>query len=220
MGEFYMENAGWFIKRTHSYAIGAKGGTNGESHNHNDVGSFVFAKDNRQIFIDMGGRPYTKDYFTEERYKYIETSSRGHNVPIINGQYQANVRGTRSYTSYEKGVFRVEFKELYDIKELKSLTRDYFCEEKYVRIKDSFKIEGIGTFTERLVSFDKPEIKDGEILVGGAKVKFDKRLAKASYTEDTHHTTSKAEPPTMTVYCINIDCLYPERGEFEFTIEA
>ena len=218
--ENYMENSGWYIKRTRSYAMGAKGGTNGESHNHNDVGSFVFAKDNRQIFIDMGGRPYTKDYFTEDRYKYLETSSRGHNVPIINGQYQANVRETRSYTSHENGIFRVDFRELYDIKELKSLVREFKCEDKCVTIKDSFTLDGNGTFTERLVSFDKPEIKDGEILVGGVKVTFDKRLAKASFSEDTHHTTSKNEPPTMTVYCINIDLLYPEKGEFEFKIEA
>lgn len=219
-GECYMENAGWYIKRTGSYAIGAKGGTNGESHNHNDVGSFVFAKDNRQIFIDMGGRPYTKDYFTDERYKYLETSSRGHNVPIINGEYQANVRETRSYTSFENGVFRVDFKELYNIRELKSLVREFRCQENSVTIKDSFSIEGKSSFTERLVSFDKPEIKEGEVLVHGVVVKFDKHLARASYTEEIHHTTSKDEPPQMTVYCINIDTSYPEKGEFEFTIEV
>ena len=218
--EHYMENAGWYIKRTPHYAFGAKGGTNGESHNHNDVGSFVFAKDNRQIFIDMGGRPYTKDYFTEERYKYLETSSRGHNVPIINGQYQANVRETRSYTSFENGVFTVDFKELYDIPALKSLVRKFKCDEKSVLITDSFALDGKGSFTERLVSFDKPLIKDGEILVGGVTVKFDKHLAKADYTEEIHHTTSTAEPPQMTVYCINIHSLFPENGSFEFTIEV
>ena len=220
LGGCYMENAGWYIKRAPTYAIGAKGGTNGESHNHNDVGSFVFAKDNRQIFIDMGGRPYTKDYFTEERYKYIETSSRGHNVPIINGQYQANVPETRSYTKYENGVFTVDFKELYDIPELKSLVREFRCGSDSVTINDKFVIEGKGTFTERLVSFDKPEIKDGEILVGGVTVKFDRRLARASYTEDIHHSTSKSDPPEMIVYCINIDTLFPEKGEFEFSIEV
>ena len=219
-GECYMENAGWYIKRTAKYAIGAKGGTNGESHNHNDVGSFAFAKDNKQIFIDMGGRPYTKDYFTDERYKYLETSSRGHNVPIINGKYQANVRETRSYTAFENGVFKVDFKELYDINELGSLVREYSCQNDRVIIKDTFRIEGKASFTERLVTFDKPQITDGEILVDGVRVLFDKRLAKASYSEEIHYTTSKNEPPTLTVYCINIDTLYPEKGEFEFTIEA
>lgn len=218
--ECYMENAGWYINRTEKYSFGAKGGTNGESHNHNDVGSFVFAKDDRQIFIDMGGRPYTKDYFQEARYNYIETSSRGHNVPIINGQYQANIGGTRSYTSFENGIFRVDFKELYNIKELKSLVREFKCEKDSVFLKDTFSIEGKGSFTERLVSFKKPEIKEGEIVVDGVKVLFDKHLAKASYTEEIHHTTSKDEPPTLPVYCINIDCLYPEKGEFEFTIKV
>jgi len=218
--ECYMENAGWYIKRTPHYSIGAKGGTNGESHNHNDVGSFVLSKNNRQIFIDMGGRPYTKDYFTDERYKYLETSSRGHNVPIINGKYQANVRETRSYTSFENGVFKVDFVELYDVAELKSLTREYKCLEKSVVIRDSFRIEGGGSFTERLVSFDKPQLEIGKISVGGVTVRYDKHLAKASCTEEIHHSTSPADPPEMTVYCINIDTLYPEKGEFEFIIEV
>ena len=218
--ECYMENAGWYIKRTPFYAIGAKGGTNGESHNHNDVGSFVLAKDNRQIFVDMGGRPYTKDYFTDERYKYLETSSRGHNVPIINGEYQANVRETRSYTSLENGVFSVDFKELYDIPALRSLVRQYRCEESQVVITDRFSIEGKASFTERLVTFSQPVIGEGEITVDGVKVIFDKNLARASYTEDIHYTTSRDEPPTIKVYCINIDTLYPEKGEFEFIIKA
>ena len=218
--ECYMENAGWYIKRTDKYSFGAKGGTNGESHNHNDVGSFIFAKDNRQVFIDMGGRPYTRDYFTEERYKYIETSSRGHNVPIINGQYQANVRETRSYTSFKNGVFSIYFKELYDIPQLNSLVRHIKCNEEGVTIKDQFSIEGVGSFTERLVSFSKPEIRDGKIIVDGVAVLFDKHLAKASYIEDIHYTISAQEPPTLPVYCINIDCLFPEKGEFEFTIKV
>ena len=218
LGEVYMENAGWYIKRTEKYSFGAKGGTNGESHNHNDVGSFVLSKNNKQVFIDMGGRPYTKDYFTEDRYKYLETSSRGHNVPIINRQYQANVRETRSYTKLENGIFSVDFKELYDIPSLSYLVRDFKCDKDQITIKDRFSIGADGSFIERLVTFSKPVIKDGEILVDGVTVLFDKRIAKASYKEDTHYTTSKDEPPEMTVYCIAIELLYPEKGEFEFII--
>ena len=220
--ESYMSEAGWYIKRTKAYAIGAKGGTNGESHNHNDVGSFVFCKDNYQVLVDMGGRPYTKDYFTEARYNYLEPSSRGHNVPIINGKYQANIPGTRSYTKFENGIFSVDFKELYDIKELKRLVRHYDCKEGYVTIRDEFEITGECSFISRLVSFDKPIIKDGEILVGGIKILFDKRLAKASYTSEVHtirEDAGRGTFDTCDAYLIDIEALYPEKGELTITIK-
>ena len=221
--ENYMENAGWYIKRTSKYAIGAKGGTNGESHNHNDVGSFVFCKDNYQVLIDMGGRPYTKDYFTEARYNYLEPSSRGHNVPIINGQYQANIRETRSYTKFENGVFSVDFRELYDIKELKKLIRHYDCRESSVIITDEFNIEGNGSFISRLVSFDEPTIRNGEILVGGIKILFDKELANASYSSEVHairEDASRGTIDTCLAYLINIEAIYPEKGKLVITIKA
>ena len=64
--EYYMADAGWYTKRTDKYSLAARGGTNGDSHNHNDVGSFILAKDNRQILIDMGTRYYTKGDANED----------------------------------------------------------------------------------------------------------------------------------------------------------
>ena len=42
--EYYAPDAQWFIKRTPFYGFAVKGGCNNEHHNHNDVGSFIFAK--------------------------------------------------------------------------------------------------------------------------------------------------------------------------------
>lgn len=221
--ECYMPNAGWYIKRTAKYALGAKGGTNGESHNHNDVGSFIFAKNNEQIFVDMGGRPYTKDYFVHEaRYTYLEPSSRGHNVPIINGKYQANLPNTRAYTSFENGIFSVNYKELYDAPELMHLSRDFECLQDRVNITERFKLSG-GSFVSRLVSFYEPIIKDGEISVNGVKVLFDKELARASYTYEIH--TISQDPKTEKLntckaYLIDLEALCPQSGVLEYTIKA
>ncbi|MBQ7906362.1 MAG: heparinase II/III family protein [Clostridia bacterium] len=218
--EVYMENAGWFIKRTDKYCLGAKGGTNGESHNHNDVGSFIISKNNKQVLIDIGVRPYTKDYFTDVRYtKYLEPASRSHNVPIINGKEQANIRGTKSYTSYKNGVFSVDYHELYDIEGL-YLVRDYTPNESGVTVRDTFK--GVNTLVERLVSYDEPKIEDGAITIDSVKVLFDKSLAKASYKADIH-TVSINEDNSLkegkTVYLIDIEVNEP-CDHFEFRIEA
>lgn len=219
---YYMKDCGWFVKRTDKYGFSARGGSNGESHNHNDVGSFILAVDNDQLLIDMGCRPYTRQYFEHEtRYTYLETSSRGHNVPIINGQYQANIRETRSYTKFENGAFTVDFKELYDIPELKSLVREFSFTDSTVTVRDMFDIEGKATFTQRLVSFVEPVIEGGVISYGKVKVKFDSSLAIASYEKDTHVTELNEDGEMKKgtcVYLVSIDVKEP-KNEFSFTIE-
>jgi hypothetical protein len=218
--EYYMGHAGWYTKRTGSYALAARGGTNGDSHNHNDVGSFMLVRDNRQILIDMGTRYYTKDYFEmPQRYAYLETSSRGHNVPIINGQYQANVRETRSYTSFENGVFSVDFKELYDIPELKSLVRHYKATENEITVTDAYEIEGKSSFRERLVSYVEPKINGGTIEIDGAIIEFDDSIAVASYETDIHVTKNPDDTNNETlVYLTSIDVNESEK-KFSFVIK-
>ena len=221
--EYYMGNSGWFVKRTPKYGFGARGGCNGESHNHNDVGSFILSVDNKQLLIDMGGRPYTRQYFEHEyRYTFLETSSRGHNTPIINGKYQANIPEAYPTTSFENGVFSVDFSVAYDIPELKKLVRSYSFSDTGITVCDNFEIEGDATFTERLVSYVEPVIKDGEIDYGKAVVKFDKGIASASYTKDVHAielNTDGSLKRGVDVYLVDISVHEP-KNQFSFTIEV
>jgi len=68
--------------------LGAKGGTNGESHNHNDVGSFVLYIDGQPALIDVGLGTYTEQTFDKDRYKLWYIQSQWHNLPTINGIMQ------------------------------------------------------------------------------------------------------------------------------------
>ena len=61
----------------------AKGGHNGESHNHNDVGSFIVCADGEPEIVDAGNLEYTGKTFSAERYTIWNTRSRNHNVPLI-----------------------------------------------------------------------------------------------------------------------------------------
>lgn len=221
--EYYMGDCGWFVKRTPKYGIGARGGSNGESHNHNDVGSFILSVDNAQVLIDMGGRPYTRQYFEHNtRYTYLETSSRGHNVPIINGKYQANVPGAHSTTSFENGVFSVDFKSAYDIPELKKLVRNYSFSDTGVTVCDNFAIEGEASFTERLVSYIEPKIDGGVVDYGKLKIKFDPSLATASYEKDVHAQDLNIDgslKKSVDIYLLNIEVKEP-KDSFTFYIEV
>lgn len=72
--------------------VAMKGGTNGESHNHNDVGSFiVYASPSGKqggitpLFIDPAVGEYTAKTFSNDRYSIWTMQSQYHNLPQING---------------------------------------------------------------------------------------------------------------------------------------
>lgn len=68
--------------------VAVKGGTNGESHNHNDVGSFIVYADGEPLLIDCGVGEYTSKTFSKERYTIWTMQSDYHNLPQVNGVSQ------------------------------------------------------------------------------------------------------------------------------------
>ncbi len=69
--------------------LAAKGGHNDESHNHNDVGTFVVGLDGQPILVDVGVGTYTARTFSQERYSIWTMRGAYHNVPEIGGHEQA-----------------------------------------------------------------------------------------------------------------------------------
>ena len=65
--------------------VAMKGGTNGESHNHNDVGSFIVYANGEPLFIDPAVGEYTAKTFSKDRYDIWTMQSGYHNLPQING---------------------------------------------------------------------------------------------------------------------------------------
>jgi hypothetical protein len=84
----------WMIARNNpadpdTLVLAAKGGHNEEMHNQNDVGSIIVYVNGESVIPDLGRGRYTKAYFdTTTRYGHFVNSSRGHSVPIVNGQEQ------------------------------------------------------------------------------------------------------------------------------------
>lgn len=68
----------------------AKGGYNNESHNHNDVGSFMYYVKGKPFLIDAGVGTYTKFTFSSQRYSIWTMQSDYHNLPKVNGFPQPN----------------------------------------------------------------------------------------------------------------------------------
>jgi hypothetical protein len=96
-----LPDAQWLIANAGETAFAAKGGHNDEPHNHNDVGSFLYAKKGKMVICDLGSGQYTKDYFNENRYTVFCAQSLSHSVPLINGE------GQKPGRAYEAGECRI-----------------------------------------------------------------------------------------------------------------
>ena len=90
------------------FYIAAKAGHNQESHNHNDVGSFMVFYNGKPVLIDVGAGTYSKDYG-----KSWVISSAYHNMlPIVNGQVQITGRKyAASAVSYNSDSHKIVFKQ-------------------------------------------------------------------------------------------------------------
>jgi len=65
--------------------VAVKGGHNGDSHNHNDVGQFVVYSGGYPFLIDVGVENYSARTFGPGRYDIWTMQSHYHNLPTING---------------------------------------------------------------------------------------------------------------------------------------
>ena len=76
--------------------LAAKAGHNAESHNHNDVGSFIIANNGLPVLIDPGAGTYNRQTFGPDRYQIWTMQSSWHNTPAPAGHPQAAGREHRA----------------------------------------------------------------------------------------------------------------------------
>ncbi len=123
--------------------LAAKGGYNAESHNHNDVGSFIFYKQNTPVLIDAGLVTYTRQTFSSERYTIWAMQSDYHNLPRINGVSQHEGREYRASDARCNGrnTFSVDIAGAYPTEaDVKSWVRSYNLNKGVLRITDKFAL--------------------------------------------------------------------------------
>lgn len=94
--DIYYPSVGIFITRDDSLCLAVKAGNNGDSHNHNDTGSFTIYKNGTPLLIDVGVESYTKKTFSSQRYEIWTMQSAYHNLPTVNGFMQ---KDGESYSS-------------------------------------------------------------------------------------------------------------------------
>jgi len=97
-------DAGVIIGRDAHFALAAKAGSNGDSHNHNDVGSVILygMRDGEAVpvLIDLGVGTYTKKTFSARRYEIWTMQSQYHNLPTFHdGDRMIQQRDGKAYAA-------------------------------------------------------------------------------------------------------------------------
>lgn len=207
--------------REKDWYYAAKGGHNGESHNHNDVGSYIIYHQNKPVIIDVGTCTYTRETFTSARFSMWMMRSGGHNLPIVNGFEQAVGR------QYGADEFRVENKKVTTSfagaypKEsgLLSLVRKIDVSSQGVLIEDCFGfLNDTNKIEEHFMTHLKPDITDAGIILG------EKYLIKTSlpcsyeWQDFNGDKTLKHSWGTEGLYRISIFAELAKKGNFKVEV--
>lgn len=197
---WYPETEFCYIKNNNDWFFASKGGHNEESHNHNDIGTFILYKGAVPVFVDAGVGTYTKNTFSDMRYTIWSMQSGWHNLPVINGKTQEHGREyrSRSVETVGKGKtksFKLDIAGAYKPDACcKSWTREYKVSDNLLTITDEYKLESrIAADVENFL-VQGAVYQAGEVTPDGYVVK-----AKEVVVENNGVTFKILYPAQMTV---------------------
>ena len=122
--------------------VAMKGGHNGESHNHNDVGSFIIYRNNEPLFIDPAVGEYTAKTFSKDRYDIWTMQSQYHNLPQINGTDQKDGKTfAAKVVSHKNGQLTLDIAGAYPAEaDVKSWKRTVTATKSGITVTEDFEL--------------------------------------------------------------------------------
>ena len=167
---YFLPSAAQMIFNKKNYSFAIKAGNNAELHNHNDVGSFIFADLDGQAICDLGAGFYSKDYFSDKRYDILCTSSLGHNVPIVNGKTQSAGKEYKGDIVADNNRATVDFAAAYDLSDVQ-LKRTVIASENSILVTDEFG-GNIESYVSRFVTLREPKVFENVVSLGKTEIAY------------------------------------------------
>lgn len=170
----------------------AKGGNNDESHNHNDVGSYIVYGKGEPCAIDAGVGTYSKKTFSSERYTIWSMQSGYHNTAIVNGcdQLDGEEYAAHSASFEEDGNivrFSLNMEKAYAPgAKLTSYRRAFTLNREHntLTLTDRVSMEECREAVKLpVMCYQPPVIGEGEAVLNGVTLLFDPAQFAASYEE-------------------------------------
>lgn len=176
--------------------LAVKGGHNGESHNHNDLGQVVVYSDDQPILVDAGAGEYTKRYFGPERYDVWQTCSDYHNCATFNGITQkAGKEYCTEDVAYdpESGKLSMSLLNAYPEEAGLAAYRRSAVLTDHITITDEVEFNAPGTVMFSFITIQKPEkVTADSFTICGRTLWFDPCLEYK--LEQLDCTIPEAEP--------------------------
>lgn len=188
-----------------SFYVAAKGGHNAESHNHNDVGSFMVYYDGNPVLIDVGVGTYTAKTFSPNRYDIWTMQSSYHNLPLVNGCMQAagkeySAKNVKYKANDSKAVISMDISEAYpEEANVVSWERKITLNRgKNVAIVEKYQLNKVtGSICLNFMTVQKPDASiPGKIKITGKKLSGDRFELAMLY--DNEKFTAKVEDIEIT----------------------
>lgn len=160
----------------HLWEFAAKGGHNGEHHNHNDCGSYLLNVDGTRLVTEIGAPEYVHDFFGPKRYEFLAARSLGHSVPLINGVEQKTGAELASKVlsvnlQKDRVTFEVDLTACYPAEaRCRKLVRRIAWDKNagHLLIEDTFDLDGPGDFESPVVCEAPCEAEAQAVLIRGA----------------------------------------------------
>jgi hypothetical protein len=159
------------------FFFGAKGGFNAESHNHNDVGSFLMYYDGKPCLIDLGREEYVAKTFSSRRYEIWTMQSGYHSLPVINGIEQKDgskfkAKNSSFASNAKSATFSTDISGAYpEEARVKSWVRTYTLNRaKNFIISDKYELTDLSkaTTSSNLITYCKvTQVKPGQLKFDG-----------------------------------------------------
>ena len=155
-----------------------KGGHNGESHNHNDIGNFIVYADGEPEIIDVGNCLYTAQTFGPRRYELMNTRSMNHNVPLVGGAEQiAGCEHRACGVAADENGARMELAGAYpEDAGVRSLVRTLSVSENALELTDDVTLDAEKPVTFVFMLRHRPTVENGQARFGRLRMTFDASL--------------------------------------------
>ena len=143
------------------FAVAIKGGNNGETHAHNDSGSFSVVVGDEMVICDPGAEVYTKRTFGSHRYDSGVLNSFGHAVPVVAEKLESTGKAARAivirtnFTDAED-VLTFDLRAAYPVPDLKKLERTFIYDRgdhASLRVSDAVQFEQPEKFESALITW-------------------------------------------------------------------
>jgi hypothetical protein len=175
---------------------------NAASHNHNDLGSFVYYRDGRAWITDPGMPSYTADVFGPNRYDNLLCGSHGHPVPVINAhlqqegsQYRASLAVDHAAADGSKSL-RIDLSHAYPDPTLTRFERKLkLSAHGDLEIADDFEFsQSAGALQEVFTTYLPCEAEGDGVRIGGKDGMILKSSQPGSFANELHEVDSPCAP--------------------------